>query len=178
MHNIRQIHTPVPHNYAYEPEIPQNTGNIMRTCMAANCVLHLIKPYGFVLDEKHLRRAGMDYRKEIEIHEYENWDDFSSKNDGKFFFFTRYGHKPHSSFDYSDVEENIYLVFGKESTGVPKEILRNYLDSCFRIPTNDYIRSLNLSNCVALVLYEVLRQQDYPNLLRTEPFKGEDYLSQ
>ena len=100
----------------------------------------------------------------------------AKNKDGKFYFLTRYGHKPHTSFDYSDNTRNIYLVFGKESTGIPKEILKDHLNECARIPINSNIRALNLSNCVALVLFEALRQQDYPNLLRTEPFKGEDYL--
>ena len=138
----------------------------------------LFRSLGFSLDEKTIKRCGVNYIEHCDYTVYENWEDFLSKNKGSFYFLTRYGKRPHTECDFSNIEDDIYLIFGKESTGVPKEILRNYLDSCFRIPTNDYIRSLNLSNCVALVLYEVLRQQDYPNLLRTEPFKGEDYLSQ
>jgi len=159
-----------------EPEIPQNTGNIARTCAATGSILHLIKPLGFSLDDKYVKRCGVNYIEYCDYTVYENFEDFLSKNDGEFYFLTRYGKKPHTSFDYSDVDKNIYLIFGKESTGVPKNILKNYLDRCLRIPTNDYIRSLNLSNCVALVLYEVLRQQNFPNLLRQEPFKGADYL--
>ena len=160
----------------FEPEIPQNTGNIMRTCAGTNTNLHLIKPLGFSLDEKSIKRSGVNYIENCHYQVYENFDDFLSKNDGEFYFLTRYGKKPHTSFDYSDSSKNIYLIFGKESTGIPKEILKNYLDRCMRIPMNDNIRSLNLSNCVAIMLYEVLRQQDYNDLLRTEPFKGEDYL--
>lgn len=160
----------------YEPEIPQNTGNIMRTCAGTYTKLHLIKPLGFKLDDNHVKRSGVNYIEKCEYVVYENFDEFLEKNDGEFYFLTRYGKKPHTSFDYSDASKNIYLIFGKESTGIPKEILKGYLDRCMRIPTNDYIRSLNLSNCVALVLFEVLRQQDYPNLLREEPFKGKDYL--
>ena len=89
---------------------------------------------------------------------------------------TRYGKKPHSDCDFSDKSKNIYLIFGKESTGIPKEILRKYLDRCFRIPMTDNVRALNLSNCAAIVVYEVLRQQNYLSLLRVEPFKGEDWL--
>ena len=162
----------------FEPEIPQNTGNIMRTCAGTYAKLHLIKPLGFSLDEKVIKRCGVNYIEHCDYQVYENWEDFLSKNNGSFYFLTRYGKRPHTECDFHDVNENIYLIFGKESTGVPKEILKNYLSKCFRIPTNDNIRSLNLSNCVALVLYEVLRQQDYPNLLRTEPFKGENYLSE
>jgi len=99
-----------------------------------------------------------------------------NKNEGDFYFLTRYGKKPHTSFDYRDSTKNIYLVFGKESTGIPKEILKNNLDRCLRIPTTGNVRALNLSNCVAIMVYEVLRQQNYNNLLTSDPFKGEDYL--
>lgn len=150
----------------------------MRTCAGTYAKLHLIRPLGFALSEKAIKRSGVNYIDNCEYVLYDNFDDFLSKNDGEFYFFTRYGKKPHSEFDYSDTSKNIYLIFGKESTGIPKEILSKHLDRCVRIPTNDHIRALNLSNCVALALYEVLRQQDYPNLLRTEPFKGEDYLSE
>ena len=161
----------------YEPEIPTNTGNIMRTCAATNAILHLIKPLGFSLEEKYVKRSGVNYIDKVKYFVYENFEDFLSKNTGEFYFLTRYGKKPHTSFDYSDKSKNIYLFFGKESTGIPKTILRNYLDRCLRIPSTDNVRSLNLSNCVAIMVYEVLRQQDYPNLLRTEPFKGEDWLT-
>lgn len=160
----------------YEPEIPTNTGNIMRTCAATGAVLHLIEPLGFKMDEKSIKRSGVNYIDKVKYYIYKDFNDFLSKNNGEFYFLTRYGKKPHTSFNYSDTSKDIYLFFGKESTGIPKELLRNYLDRCLRIPTNDNVRSLNLSNCVALVLYEVLRQQDYPNLLRTEPHKGEDWL--
>ena len=160
----------------YQPEIPQNTGNIMRTCAATNAKLHLIKPLGFSLDEKNIKRSAVNYLDKVNYQVYDNFEDFLSKNKGEFYFLTRYGKKPHTSFDYSNIEKDIYLFFGKESTGIPKEILKNYLDRCLRIPATDNVRSLNLSNCVAIVLYEVLRQQDYPDLLKTEPFKGEDWL--
>ena len=160
----------------FEPEIPGNTGNIMRTCVATDTVLHLIKPLGFSLDESSLKRSGVNYIDKLEYFVYENWDDFKSKNDGEFYYFTRYGHKPHTSFDYSDKDKNIYLVFGKESTGIPKSILQDDLDHCMRIPMTDNVRSLNLSNCAAICVYEVLRQQNYRDLLREEPHKGSDYL--
>lgn len=160
----------------YQPEIPQNTGNIMRTCVATNSKLHLIKPLGFSLDDKHMKRSGLDYLQYLEYTIYENYEDFKIKNIGTYYYLTRYGKKPHTSFDYSDSDENIYLIFGKESTGVPKEILKDDLEHCMRIPMTNKTRSLNLSNCVAIMVYEVLRQQNYNNLLRTEPFKGEDYL--
>lgn len=161
----------------YEPEIPANTGNIMRTCAATDTHLHLIKPLGFRLDEASIKRSGVNYIDKVHYDVYENFDDFLSKNKGEYYFLTRYGKKPHSSCDFSDRSKNIYLIFGKESTGIPKEILRDHLDRCFRIPMTDNVRALNLSNCAAIVVYEVLRQQDYLDLLRVEPFKGEDWLT-
>lgn len=160
----------------YEPEIPGNTGNIMRTCVATNARLHLIEPLGFKLDEKSIKRSGVNYINNCDYTVYKNWDDFISKNKGQFYFLTRYGRKPHTSFDYSDKNENIYLIFGKESTGIPKEILKNDLEYCMRIPMTDKVRALNLSNSVAIMVYEVLRQQDFNDLLKEEPFKGKDWL--
>lgn len=162
----------------YEPEIPTNTGNIMRTCIACNAKLHLIEPLGFRLDEKSVKRSGVNYLDNLNYEVYDDYNDFLAKNSGEFYYFTRYGKKPHTSFDYSDCTKNIYLIFGKESTGIPKDILKNNLDKCMRIPMSSNVRSLNLSNCVAIVAYEVLRQQNYNNLLFCEPFKGEDYLEQ
>ena len=160
----------------YQPEIPGNTGNIMRTCVATNTKLHLIKPLGFSLEDKYLKRSSANYLEGLEFEVYENYEEFLSKNKGTFYFFTRYGKKPHTSFDYSNKEEDIYLVFGKESTGIPKEILKDNLDKCMRIPMTDKVRALNLSNCAAIVIYEVLRQQEYPDLLFKEPHKSEDYI--
>ena len=160
----------------YEPEIPGNTGNIMRTCVATGTKLHLIEPLGFKLDESSIKRSGVNYIDKLEYNVYKNWNEFKEQNQGTYYFFTRYGHKPHSSFDYSNKDENIYLIFGKESTGIPKEILREDLDRCMRIPMTDNVRSLNLSNCAAIVLYEVLRQQDYRDLLRDEPHKDKDFI--
>ena len=161
----------------FEPEIPQNTGNIMRTCVATNTHLHLIKPLGCYMDEAHLKRSGVNYVNECKYTIYENFDDFLSKNKGEMYYFTRYGKKPHSSFDYTN-KENIYLIFGKESTGIPKEILKDHLDRCIRIPATSGVRALNLSNCVAIGIYEVMRQKNYEGLLQTEPFKGENYLEE
>jgi len=160
----------------YEPEIPENTGNIMRTCVATNAKLHLIRPLGFRLDEKSIKRSGVNYIDKLDYIVYKNWNDFLSKNKGDFYYFTRYGKKPHTSFDYSDQNKNIYLIFGKESTGIPREILKDDLEHCMRIPMSSNVRSLNLSNCCAIVLYEVLRQQNYRDLLFTEPHKSEDYI--
>ena len=160
----------------FEPEIPENTGNIMRTCAATGAKLHLIRPLGFRLDQSSIKRSGVNYIDKVDYTLYDDYEDFCSKNDGEYYFMTRYGKKAHSEFDYSDKSKNIYLIFGKESTGIPKEILRDKINRCIRIPSTDNVRSLNLSNCVAIVLYEVLRQQDYLDLSRVEPFKGEDWL--
>ena len=161
----------------FEPEIPGNTGNIMRTCVATNTKLHLIKPLGFSLDDKYLKRSGVNYIDKLEYYTYENFEDFKNKNEGLYYYFTRYGKKPHTSFNYKNKEEKeLYFIFGKESTGIPKEILQKDLEHCMRIPMTKNVRALNLSNAAAIVIYEALRQQDYNDLLRTEPHKGEDYL--
>ena len=160
----------------YEPEIPENTGNIMRTCAATNTKLHLIRPLGFALSDSVIKRSGVNYIDKVEYTLYDDFDDFVAKNEGEYYFFTRYGKKAHSEFDFSDKNKQIYLIFGKESTGIPKEILRNHLDRCIRIPCSDKVRCLNVANSVAIALYEVMRQQDYPDLVRHEPFKGEDWL--
>ncbi len=159
----------------FEPEIPANTGNIMRTCVATNTVLHLIKPLGFSLEDKYIKRCGVNYIDKCKYFVYENIDEFFEKNKGEYYFFTRYGHKPHTSFDYSN-DKNIYLFFGKESTGIPPSILKPYLDRCIRIPMTDNVRALNLSNTVCVAVYEVLRQKNYEGLLFDEPFKGNDFI--
>ena len=156
----------------FEPEIPENTGNIMRTCAATGTKLHLIKPLGFSLEEKYLKRSAANYIHECDYIVYENIEDFYSKNKGTFYYLTRYGHKPHTSFDYSNKDENIYFVFGKESTGIPPKYLKPNLEHCMRIPMTNKVRALNLSNTVAIMVYEALRQQDYRDLLFDEPFKG------
>ena len=166
------------HIVLYEPEIPTNTGNIMRTCVATGVKLHLIEPLGFKLDEKSIKRSGVNYIDKLDYVVYPNWLDFKSKNQGTFYYFTRYGKKPHTSFDYKKayLEGDIYLVFGKESTGIPREILKDNLDYCMRIPMTSNVRSLNLSNCCSIVVYEVLRQLDYLDLLTYEPHKSENYI--
>jgi len=148
----------------------------MRTCIATNAKLHLIKPLGFSLDEKSVKRSGVNYIDKVDLTVYENMDDFYNKNEGTFYYLTRYGHKPHTTADYSNSDENIYFIFGKESTGIPKKYLRNDLDRCFRLPMSKNVRSLNLSNTVAIVLYEALRQQNYNDLLFEEPHKSKDFI--
>lgn len=160
----------------YEPEIPQNTGNIMRTCVATNTKLHLIEPLGFKINDKTVKRCGVNYIDKLNYTIYKNFDEFKKLNKGDYYYFTRYGKKPHTEFNFSDQSKNIYLIFGKESTGIPKKILKNELDKCIRIPTTSNVRALNLSNCVAIATYEVLRQQNYPDLSRVETQKGENWL--
>ncbi|MBR5754925.1 MAG: tRNA (cytidine(34)-2'-O)-methyltransferase [Erysipelotrichaceae bacterium] len=159
----------------YEPEIPQNTGNIMRTCSVFRMKLHLIEPLGFTLDEKHLRRSGLDYRKDLEYTVYPDWESFRKDNEGQFVFFTRYGMKSFKECVF-DPSQDIYMVFGKESTGIDKQILKENLDSCYRIPMRDDARSLNLSNCVAIGAYECLRQTGFDGLSDREVIKGADYI--
>ncbi len=146
-----------------EPEIPQNTGNISRTCAATGARLHLVKPFGFEINDKHLKRAGLDYWQYLDITYYENQAEFFEKNkDKEFYFFTTKALHRHSDVEYPD---GAYLVFGKETKGLPEELLLQNRDRCVRIPMIDEARSLNLSNAVAIATYETLRQWDYPSLL-------------
>jgi len=168
------------HIVLYEPEIPQNTGNIMRTCVAIGAKLHLIEPLGFKIDESKLKRSALDYYEHLDYVLYKNFDDFQSKNEGTYLFLTRYGKKNYADIDYKALKQPLYLIFGKESTGVDRTLLASHLEDCYRIPTTDKVRSINLSNAVAIVAYEALRQFDYFDLERTEPetHKGKDFLDQ
>lgn len=148
-----------------EPQIPQNTGNIARTCAATGAKLHLVEPMGFRVDDAKLKRAGLDYWHLLDITYYENLDDFFEKNkDGNFFYFSTKSTKIYSEIDYPD---NCYLVFGKETAGLPEELLHDNPEKCVRLPmiNNSAARSLNLSNSVAVGAYEVLRQWNFPDLL-------------
>lgn len=160
----------------YCPEIPQNTGNIMRTCSAFNIRLHLIEPLGFVLDDKHLRRSGMDYIKDLDYRVYPDYKTFVEQNPGDYIFFSRYGLKSFENCDFSVFGDDIYLIFGKESTGIPKDILKEHLDTTYRLPMRSDARSLNLSNCVAIGCFEALRQIGFGNLSHFETLKGKDWL--
>lgn len=146
-----------------EPQIPQNTGNISRTCAVTGAKLHLVKPLGFEVSDKHLKRAGLDYWDKLDISYYENLEDFFSKNQGEFFYFTTKGLNVHSDVSYPD---GAYLVFGREDKGLPEKLLHENKEHCVRIPMRPELRSLNLSNSVAIAAYEVLRQWDYPDLSR------------
>ena len=149
----------------YEPEIPANTGNIGRTCVAAGTRLHLIEPLGFRLGEKELRRAGMDYWKDLDVTTYVDYEDFLMRNPGaKIYMATTKGPNVYTEVHY---EPDCYIMFGKESAGIPEEILRTNKEGSIRIPMNPMIRSLNLSNSVAVVLYEALRQQNFAHMQLT-----------
>lgn len=148
----------------YEPEIPANTGNIGRTCAATGTALHLIEPLGFSLSEKHLKRAGMDYWDRLDVTTYVNWEDFCKKHpDAEIYFATTKARQVYSEVPY---HADSYIMFGKESAGIPEEILKAHGDCCVRIPMLGETRSLNLSNSVAVVLYEALRQNDFGHLKR------------
>lgn len=147
-----------------EPEIPANTGNIGRTCVATGSRLHLIQPLGFSLEEKELKRAGLDYWKHLDVTVYENFEDFLAKNPGAVLYMaTTKAKKAYTEVSYPD---NAYLMFGRESAGIPEEILLDYQETSVRIPMNENIRSLNLSNSVAIMLYEALRQHDFAQMQR------------
>ena len=146
----------------YEPEIPANTGNIGRTCVATGTRLHLIEPLGFRLNEKSLKRAGMDYWNDLDVTTYIDYQDFLGKNPGaKIYMATTKAHKVYTEVDY---ESDCYIMFGKESAGIPEEILVEHEEDCMRIPMNGDIRSLNLGNSVAIVLYEALRQNGFAGM--------------
>lgn len=144
-----------------EPEIPQNTGNIARTCAVTGARLHLIRPLGFNIDDKKLKRAGLDYWHLLDITYYDGLDDFFSKNDGAFYFFSTKAKNRYTDVRYPDPA---YLFFGKETKGLPEKLLFDHPDAAVRIPMLDEARSLNLANSVAIGVYEVLRQWDFPTL--------------
>ena len=148
-----------------EPEIPQNTGNVARTCAATGARLHLVGPMGFRIDDKKLKRAGLDYWHLLDITFYDSLSDFFARNTGNFFYFSTKARQTHTQAQYPD---GCYLVFGKETAGLPEELLRANREHCVRIPMRNHpdARSLNLSNSVAVGVYEVLRQWDYPGMLR------------
>lgn len=167
------------HIVLFEPEIPQNTGNIMRTCVAIGATLHIIEPMGFIFDNKKLKRSGMDYIDQLDLVFHDDYASFLSQMNGKLYFITRYGKNVYSDVVFNDAsDEPIFLMFGKESTGIPLPILRSHQDVCLRIPMVETARSLNLSNCVALVAYECLRQLNFEGLSVVEVQKGENWLDQ
>lgn len=162
------------HIVLHEPDIPQNTGNIMRTCAALNAKLHLIEPLGFVLDEKRVKRAVMDYIDILDYTVHKDYESFMAQADGDFYFLSRFGQKVHSDFDYKKSNRDIYLIFGSETRGLPRTLIDANMENTFRIPMSPHARSLNLSNAVAICAYEVQRQLDYANLAKVDLMNGTD----
>lgn len=145
-----------------EPEIPHNTGAIARTCALTGSSLHLIRPLGFSIDDKHLKRSGLDYWHLVDIHLYDNFQEFVEGNrEGKFYFATTKTDRRYDEFNYSD---NSYFVFGKETKGLPEDLLEEYKDTTIKIPMKDISRSLNLANSANIIIYEALRQLNFPGL--------------
>ncbi|REJ06943.1 MULTISPECIES: tRNA (uridine(34)/cytosine(34)/5-carboxymethylaminomethyluridine(34)-2'-O)-methyltransferase TrmL [Halobacillus] len=155
------------HIVLFQPEIPANTGNIARTCLATNSELHLIRPLGFSTDDKMVRRAGLDYWHKVRVNYYDSIQElYEAFPDGEFYYIENFGTKSYVDFDFSDVEQDLLFIFGRESDGIPKGLLEGLEDRCLRIPMTDQVRSLNLSNTASIILFEALRQQGHPNLIK------------
>ncbi|WP_226576504.1 tRNA (uridine(34)/cytosine(34)/5-carboxymethylaminomethyluridine(34)-2'-O)-methyltransferase TrmL [Halobacillus litoralis] len=155
------------HIVLFQPEIPANTGNIARTCLATNTELHLIRPLGFSTDDKMLRRAGLDYWHQVKVHYYDSLEEiYDTFPEGEFYYIENFGTKSYADFDFSEVEKDLLFVFGRESDGIPKELLAGLEDRCLRIPMTEHVRSLNLSNTASIILFNALKQQDFPNLIK------------
>ncbi|MFW5894902.1 MAG: tRNA (cytidine(34)-2'-O)-methyltransferase [Bacillota bacterium] len=165
------------HIVLFEPEIPQNTGNIMRTAVSMNMKLHLVEPLGFFLDDKALARSSVQYEKGFDYEVHDSIEDFMKDRQGRFVFLSRYGRKTPPEIDLSSTDDDLYLVFGSESEGIPKPLLKEHMDSVIRIPMHATMRSLNLASSVAIVAYEALRQQNFEGLSKSEVIKGPDFLS-
>ena len=150
----------------YQPEIPANTGNIARTCVGTNTRLHLIRPLGFSIDDKQVKRAGLDYWKDLVLVVWDSFEEFLENTEDKhYYLITKFGEKNYSDFDFSNKnDEEIYFIFGRETKGLHKEFREKYNNQCLRIPMSDKVRSLNLSNTAALIIYEALRQQNFSSL--------------
>ena len=152
----------------YEPEIPQNTGNISRTAAVTGASLHMIRPFGFEITDKHLKRAGLDYWDKLDVHYYDNYEDFVSKHpDAKVYYFSAKGSHAHTEVEYPD---GCFLVFGRESVGLPEELVRENIERAVRIPMLKTLRCLNLSNSVAIAAYEYFRQRDFSDFERSGGF--------
>ena len=160
------------HIILFHPEIPANTGNILRTAMATNSMVHIIGPLPFDISDKALKRAGMDYLKEAKFEYYSSYEEFVSKmGDKKIYYVTKYGVNVYSNVDFSDPVEDVYVMFGRESTGIDKNILSEHKKDTLRIPMLSTARSLNLSNAVAIVVYDILRQKNFPSLATFDMIK-------
>ena len=153
------------HVVMFQPEIPANTGNVSRTCAATNSVLHLIRPLGFSTDDKMLKRAGLDYWQFVDVRYHDSLEELWAKHpDGEFFYITKYGEQYPSDLDVSVVDKDYFFVFGRETKGLPMEVIEQNLDRCIRLPQSNLVRSLNVSNTAAIIVYEALRQQGYAGL--------------
>ncbi|MFC2947898.1 tRNA (cytidine(34)-2'-O)-methyltransferase [Virgibacillus sediminis] len=153
------------HVVLFQPEIPANTGNISRTCLGTGATLHLIHPLGFSIDDRMVRRAGLDYWKDVDIKEHQSMDELYAKYpDASYYYIENFGSRHYTDFDFSDPQEEIFFVFGRETSGIPEELLIGKEDQCLRIHMTDKIRSLNLSNTAAIIIYEALRQQGFPGM--------------
>ncbi|SEO60074.1 tRNA (cytidine/uridine-2'-O-)-methyltransferase [Amphibacillus marinus] len=155
------------HIVLYQPEIPANTGNIARTCLATNAKLHLIHPLGFSTDDKMLRRAGLDYWHDVDIYNHDSLADlYQAHPNGNFYYIENFGTKYYTDFDFSEANQDLFFVFGRETNGIPRELLVGKEERCLRIhmADNDKVRSLNLSNTAAILVYDVLKQQGFPNM--------------
>ncbi|MBP2623402.1 tRNA (cytidine(34)-2'-O)-methyltransferase [Streptococcus oricebi] len=152
------------HIVLFEPQIPQNTGNIARTCAATNSPLHIIQPMGFPIDDRKMKRAGLDYWDKLDIHFYSSLDDFLAQMTGKLYLISKFADQVYSEADFSLTGDH-YFLFGREDKGLPEDFMRQHRDKVLRIPMNDqHVRSLNVSNAVCMVVYEALRQQDFAGL--------------
>lgn len=152
------------HIVLYQPEIPSNTGNIGRTCAATDTTLHLVRPLGFSTDDKMLKRAGLDYWPHIDVIYHDSVEDFFEATEGTYYLLTKFAEQSYADMDFSSRDTEHYFIFGRETSGLPEWMREKYSDTSLRIPMNDKVRSLNLSNTAAILIYEALKQQDFPQL--------------
>ncbi|WP_066915268.1 tRNA (cytidine(34)-2'-O)-methyltransferase [Streptococcus sp. DD12] len=161
------------HVVLFEPQIPANTGNIARTCAATNSPLHIIRPMGFPIDDKKMKRAGLDYWDKLDVRFYDSLDEFLEQVEGQVHLVTKFATKTYAEVSYQGQGDH-YFVFGREDKGLPEAFMRAHEAWCVRIPMNDaHVRSLNVSNTVCMVIYEALRQQDFPQLEKTHTYSGD-----
>lgn len=161
------------HVVLFQPQIPQNTGNIARTCAATNSPLHIIKPMGFPIDDRKMKRAGLDYWDKLEIHFYDSLQEFMETAQGTVYLISKFAEKTYSDVDYSQTV-NHYFLFGREDTGLPESFMKKYAEKALRIPMNDeHVRSLNVSNTVCMIVYEALRQQHFSGLEKSHLYAND-----
>lgn len=161
------------HIVLYQPQIPQNTGNIARTCAATNSPLHIIKPMGFPIDDKKMKRAGLDYWDKLEVYYYDSLEEFLAKSTGQLYLITKFAEKTYDQADFAAAGDH-YLMFGREDTGLPEDFMRQHPEKALRIPMNDdHVRSLNVSNTACLLVYEALRQQQFAGLALSHVYEGD-----